>query len=68
MSLPRRTIEKLLDQGVLPLEHANAAATHLEVCPSKPSWLAFFDKASLIIGVVALPYHWFFSLPIIGST
>jgi len=54
MTQPRRTIEHLLQQGTLPLERASAAATHLEVFPTKRSWLAFFDKALLIIGVVAL--------------
>ncbi|WP_201558592.1 DUF2157 domain-containing protein [Psychrobacter sp. 72-O-c] len=54
MTQPRRTIEYLLQQGTLPLEHANVAATHLEVFPTKRSWLTFFDKALLIIGVVAL--------------
>lgn len=54
MTQPRRTIEHLLQQGTLPIEHANAAATHLEVFPTKRSWLTFFDKALLIIGVVAV--------------
>ena len=54
MSQSRRTIEQLLNQGTLPLEHAETAATHLEVFPSKRTWLAFFDKALLIIGAVAL--------------
>ena len=54
MSQSRRTIEQLLNQGALPLEHADTAAKHLGIYPSKQSWLAFFDKAMLIIGVVAL--------------
>ena len=54
MSQPRRTIEYLLKQGKLPLEHANDAALHLQVYPSKRSWLVFFDKALLIIGAIAL--------------
>lgn len=54
MTQVRRTIEYLLKQGTLPLENANAASTHLEVFPTKRSWLAFFDRASLIIGVIAL--------------
>ncbi len=54
MSQPRRTIQQLLNQGLLPIEHADAAAHHLEVYPTKRTWLAFFDKALLIIGVVAL--------------
>lgn len=54
MSQPRRTIEHLLNQGTLPLEHADTAATHLEVFPTKRSWLMFFDKALLIIGAMAL--------------
>lgn len=54
MSQPRRTIEHLLKQGILPLTHANDAAIHLQVYPSKRSWLVFFDKAMLIIGAVAL--------------
>ncbi|MDN3453541.1 MULTISPECIES: DUF2157 domain-containing protein [unclassified Psychrobacter] len=54
MSQPRRTIEHLLKQGILPLAHADDAAIHLEVYPTKRFWLAFFDKASLIIGAVAL--------------
>ena len=66
MTQPRRTIDNLLQQGVLPLKHADAAATHLEVFPSKRTWLAFFDKALLIIGVVAsalalvffIAYNW----------
>ncbi|WP_350657134.1 DUF2157 domain-containing protein [Psychrobacter sp. S1-30-MNA-CIBAN-0213] len=54
MTQLRRTIEHLLNQGSLPLEHADTAATHLEVFPTKRSWLAFFDKTLLVIGVVAL--------------
>ena len=54
MSQPRRTIEHLLKQGILPLTHANDAAIHLQVYPSKRSWLVFFDKAMLIIGAIAL--------------
>ena len=54
MSQPRRTIELLLKQGALPLSHADVAATHLEVYPTKQTWLAFFDKALLVIGAVAL--------------
>ncbi|MGP5537137.1 DUF2157 domain-containing protein [Psychrobacter glacincola] len=54
MSQPRRTIEHLLKQGILPLTHANDAAIHLQVYPSKRSWLVFFDKALLIIGAIAL--------------
>ena len=54
MSQPRRTIEQLLKQGALPLSHADVAATHLEVYPTKQTWLAFFDKALLVIGAVAL--------------
>ena len=54
MTQPRRTIEQLLKRGILPITNADAAATHLEVYPSKRSWLAFFDKALLIIGIVAL--------------
>jgi len=54
MSQQRRTIEHLLQQGTLPLDRVNAAATHLEVFPTKRSWLTFFDKALLIISVVAL--------------
>ena len=54
MTQSRRTIEQLLMQGALPLSRADVAATHLEVYPTKQTWLAFFDKALLIIGVVAL--------------
>ncbi|WP_333614162.1 DUF2157 domain-containing protein [Psychrobacter sp.] len=54
MSHARRTIEQLLQQDILPLKNAEAAATHLEVYPSKRTWLNFFDKALLIIGAVAL--------------
>ena len=54
MTQPRRTIEQLLKRGILPITNADAAATHLEVYPSKRSWLAFFDKALIIIGIVAL--------------
>ena len=54
MSQARRTIEQLLHQGLLPLKNTEAAATHLEVYPSKRTWLMFFDKALLIIGAVAL--------------
>ncbi|MGP4118715.1 DUF2157 domain-containing protein [Psychrobacter aquimaris] len=54
MSQPRRTIEHLLKQGILPLEHANDAALHLQVYPSRRSWLVFFDKTLLIIGAIAL--------------
>ena len=54
MSHARRTIEQLLHHGFLPLKNTEAAATHLEVYPSKRTWLMFFDKALLIIGTVAL--------------
>ena len=54
MSQPRRTIEQLITQERLPIDQADVAAIHLEVYPSKRSWLAFFDKALLIIGAVAL--------------
>ena len=49
MSQARRTIEQLLHQGLLSLKNTEAAATHLEVYPSKRTWLIFFDKALLII-------------------
>lgn len=54
MSHARRTIDQLLQQGILPLKNADAAAIHLEVYPSKRTWLDFFDKALLMIGAVAL--------------
>ena len=54
MSHARRTIEQLLQQNILPLKNAEAAAIHFEVYPSKRTWLDFFDKALLIIGAVAL--------------
>ena len=54
MTQPRRTIKQLLKQGALPLSHADVAAAHLEVYPTKQTWLAFFDKALLVIGAVAL--------------
>lgn len=54
MSQSRRTIEQLLQQGQLPLSNIEAAATHLQVYPSVSTWRSFFDKAALIIGVVAL--------------
>ena len=54
MSQSRRTIEQLLTQNSLPIKHADAASRHLEVYPTKSTWLAFFDKALLIIGTVAL--------------
>lgn len=54
MSHARRTIEQLLQQGTLPLKNAEAAVIHLEVYPSKRTWLDFFDKALLMIGAVAL--------------
>lgn len=54
MSQTRRAIEQLIEQHKLPLKHAEAAAIHLEVYPSKRTWLSFFDKALLIIGALAL--------------
>ena len=54
MSQSRRTIEQLLKQGRLPLSNVEAAATHLQVYPSAPTWRSFFDKAALIIGVILL--------------
>lgn len=54
MSQSRHTIEQLLHQDILPLKNTEAAATHLEIYPSKRTWLLFFDKALLIIGAVAL--------------
>ena len=54
MSQARHTIEQLLSQGTLPITHADQAATLLQVYPNRQRWLTFFDKALLIIGVVAL--------------
>ena len=54
MSHPRRTIELLLKQGLLPFTQVDAAASHLEIYPTKQTWLRFFDKALLIIGAIAL--------------
>ncbi|WP_296242940.1 MULTISPECIES: DUF2157 domain-containing protein [unclassified Psychrobacter] len=54
MSQSRHAIERLLKKNILPTTHADAAATQLEVYPSKRSWLMFFDKALLIVGVIAL--------------
>ena len=54
MSQSRRTIEQLLKQGRLPLSNAEAAARHLQVYPSAHTWRTFFDRAALIIGVIAL--------------
>lgn len=54
MSKPRRIIESLIKQGQMPIQHAENAALALEVYPTKKTWLAFFDTAALIIGVVAL--------------
>jgi uncharacterized membrane protein len=54
MTQARSTIDTLIAQDRLPPEQAGAAAHHLEVYPSRHSWLAFFDKALLVIGSVAL--------------
>lgn len=54
MSHSQRTIEHLLKHGILSPTHADAAATHLGVYPNKRTWLTFFDKALLVIGMVAL--------------
>ena len=54
MSQSRRTIEQLLKRGILPIVNADLASTQLEIYPSKRTWLFFFDKALLIIGIVAL--------------
>lgn len=54
MSQPKRTIEHLLKHGTLPISRVDAAATHLGIYPTKQTWLAFFDKALLVIGAVAL--------------
>lgn len=54
MTQPRRTIEQLLKGGILPIVNADLASTQLEIYPSKRTWLFFFDKALLIIGIVAL--------------
>lgn len=54
MTQPQRTIDHLLKHDILPITHADAAATHLGVYPNKRTWLTFFDKALLIIGAVAL--------------
>lgn len=54
MSESRRVIERLLIQSKLPIEQADNAGISLEVYPSKRTWLAFFNKALLIVGVVAL--------------
>lgn len=54
MSQSRRTIEQLLKQGRLPLSNVEAAASHLQVYPNAHTWRTFFDKAALIVGVIAL--------------
>ena len=54
MSQSRRTIEQLLKRGILPMTNAEAASTQLEIYPNVRTWLTFFDKALLIIGIVAL--------------
>lgn len=54
MTQSRRTIDTLIAQDILPPQHGHAASRHLEVYPSPRTWLAFFDKALLIIGWVAL--------------
>lgn len=54
MNQSRHTIEQLLTQHSLPIKHADAASRHLGVYPSTRNWLSFFDKALLIIGVIAL--------------
>lgn len=54
MSQPRRTIERFIHHGILPITDAEAAATHLKVYPDGRTWLKFFDNAALIIGAVAL--------------
>ena len=58
MSQARRTIEQLLHQGLLPLKNTEAAATHLEVYPSKRTWLIFFDKALVLSLVFFIAYNW----------
>lgn len=54
MTQPQRTIEQLLKRGMLPIENADLASTQLEIYPNARTWLAFFDKALLIIGAIAL--------------
>lgn len=54
MSQSRRIIEQLVLQGTLSIDQADSAATQLEVYPTRQSWLAFFDKALLIMGAVAM--------------
>ena len=54
MSQSRRTIEQLLKQGSLPLSNVEAAASHLQVYPNAHTWRSFFDKAALVVGVIAL--------------
>lgn len=54
MTQSRRAVEQLIEQGTLPLEQADTAASYLEIYPTKRSWLIFFDKALLIIGVITL--------------
>ncbi|WP_367106669.1 DUF4401 domain-containing protein [uncultured Psychrobacter sp.] len=54
MSQARHTIEQLIDQSIVPIKHADAAFTQLEVYPNRHTWLDFFDKASLLVGTTAL--------------
>ncbi|MGO2340510.1 MAG: DUF4401 domain-containing protein [Psychrobacter sp.] len=54
MSQSRRTIERLLTQKTLPIQHTAAAAKSLGIYPSKDTWRTFFDKTALIIGVISL--------------
>lgn len=54
MSRSLRVVEYLIKQGLLSPSSADAAANHVGIYPNKQVWLAFFDKALLVIGAVAL--------------
>ncbi|MDO5769887.1 MAG: DUF2157 domain-containing protein [Psychrobacter sp.] len=64
---PNETLDALIHDGILPINHADDASQVLGIYPNQRSWLAFFDKALLITSLVAIglalvffiAYNWF---------
>ncbi|MGB3109056.1 MAG: DUF4401 domain-containing protein [Psychrobacter alimentarius] len=54
MNQPQRTTEHSLKHDTSPIERADDTAAHFDIYPTKQTWLAFLDKALLVIGSVAL--------------
>lgn len=54
--MPKRTIEQLINAGVLPAKVAEKAAMALHIYPSVKEWRRFFERLLTVIGVVAIAF------------